>query len=145
RGRHRLVYNDCPRFGGAHLLDVRAGTPIRRDGVRIPFPMPATALPEPVALAPGLVLEELALHATWVTAGETTELSGRARARPGFRGIVEIRLREPGKEPEVVLRRECGAGDAGREGRAGDAGHEGTIPLEARFDAPLVPPGGPVE
>lgn len=131
RGRLRLVYNDCPRWGGAHLLDVRAGVPMRRHGSRVPLPVPATALAEPVDLAPGITLEELALHATWVEAGEPTAISGVLRARTGTEGAVELRQRHigTGEKPLLLLRRP-----------ARDTG-----PFSTVLRPPLPPPGRSIE
>lgn len=133
-GRWRLVYNDCPRWGNAHVLDVRSGAPGRRGLSRVPLPMPATALPEPVAIAPGISLESLALHATQVEAGESVPFSGRVLVADDARGVLEVRQRVPGRDSVLVLRAECGATPEGP-----------SVALEGTVAAPDAKPGEPVE
>jgi arylsulfatase A-like enzyme len=135
RGRWRLVYNDCPRWGNAHVLAVRSGVRGRRGLSRIPLPAPATALPEPFAIAPGVSLESLALHATQAEAGEEMSFSGAARLEGDAAGVLEIRQRVPGSEAVPVLRRECG----------GARGSAGSVALDGAITAPEARPGEPVE
>lgn len=91
QGQWRLVYNDCPHYGNTNILEIVSADPAPLRGARVPFELPKTALRRPQSLAPGVVLENLALHTAHAEKGKTYPFSGQVHLEKGREGALKLR------------------------------------------------------
>jgi len=102
QGRWRLLYNDASQFGTHSVVRVDAEPSIgARRSKRVILPVPSTALRRPIRLAPGVIIDELALHSRYAIAGQPYTFSGSIRVS-GKSTSGSLMLRAFRSKDEVV-------------------------------------------